>query len=219
MRLVDLSLPIRSEMPHFEGTPPAYISQSHRLDDAGYRMSTVFFGSHTGTHLDAPAHFLPDGGPVDSVPLGHCIGEALVVDLGQKRAQEPITVDDVLQAAGDVVGGARLLIRTDWDERFGTQEYFSHYPPLAPDIAGWFAVQRVLLVGLDIPSLHPTEFAEMHRVMLSAGITIIESLANLRALTESRVFFSGLPISLSGADGAPVRAVAYDGIPHLPARE
>lgn len=208
--LVDLSLPLRSDMPHFDGTPPVYLAQSHRLDDAGYRMCTVLLGTHSGTHLDAPSHFLADGASVDQIGLDRCVGEAVVLDLSHKRPFAPITVNDLREAgAPDACG--RLLIRTDWDLQFGSPGYFTDFPPLAPESASWLAVSGTVLVGLDIPSLHQSDYPRMHEEMLAAGIVIVESLARLRDLTQRRVLFSALPIKLAGADGAPVRAAAFDG--------
>jgi len=201
-------------MPGFEGAPPVYVAQSHRLEEDGYRMCVLILGNHAGTHLDAPSHFVASGTDIETVPLDRCIGEAIVCDFSSKAALEPISAADLDREAGDVGPGARLLIRTDWDAHFGRDDYFTDFPPLAPDAAAWFADRRVWLVGVDIPSLHQTEFAQMHTTMLGAGIAIVESLANLRALTTRRVFFSSLPIKLTGADGAPVRAVAYDGLPN-----
>jgi kynurenine formamidase len=209
-RIVDLSLSIESEMPHFEGTPPVYVAQSHRLDDDGYRMCTVLLGNHAGTHLDAPSHFLAEGASVEHVELDRCVGMAQVLDLSHKAALSPITVADILTAGAGTDPGQRLLLRTDWDLRFGEPAYFTDFPPLAPETAQWFADHDVLLVGLDIPSLHQTAFVELHEVMLGAGIAIIESLVNLRSLTQKQVFLSAAPLKLSGADGAPVRAIAIE---------
>jgi arylformamidase len=211
-RVVDLSLPLSSGMPHFEGTPPVHIAQSHDLENDGYRMCSVQFGNHAGTHLDAPSHFLTNGATVDQVALDRCIGEAVILDLSAKEALSPITVDDLVRAGA--TGHQRVLIRTDWDLRFGQPSYFTDFPPLAPEAAVWLADQGVRMLGLDTPSVHQERFVEIHEVLLSAGIAIVESLANLRSLPKQRVFFSALPIKLAGADGAPVRAVGlvYDSV-------
>jgi kynurenine formamidase len=170
-------------------------------------------GNHSGTHLDAPSHFVTDGYTVEDIPLERCFGEAVVCDVSHKRPNEPITVEDLERGLGDLEPGARVLIRTDWDARFGTAEYFTDFPPLAPETAGWLVEQGVWLLGVDTPSLHQTEAAPMHETLLGAGVVIVESLANLGRLTSRRVLLSSLPLKIPGADGAPVRAVAYDGIP------
>jgi kynurenine formamidase len=212
---VDLSLPIESDMPRFAGTPPVYIAHSHRLDVAGFNMRTVTLGTHAGTHLDAPSHFLSEGNAVDELEFERCVGEAFVLDLSHKSALDQITVRDLQEAgaASDELNGRRLILRTDWDLRFRTAEYFTDYPALAPQSAEWLAASGIWLLGLDIPSLHPTEFVTMHEVLLGEDVAIVESLANLRSLSASHIFFSALPLRLAGADGAPVRAVAYDGWP------
>ncbi len=211
-RLVDLSLPIRSGMPHFDGTPPIYIAKSHRLETEGYRMSTVVMGNHSGTHADAPSHFLADGGGVETIPLERCIGPATVLDLSGHAPRQEITVDD-LEAAmgGPPAPGARLLVRTDWDRELGSERYFTDFPPLALEVGEFLAGAKIWLLALDVPSLHPTEASPLHEALLGAGVVVVESLANLCRLSSREVFFCGLPIRLDGADGAPIRAVAYDG--------
>lgn len=216
MQLVDLSLPLTHDMPRFPGSPPVCVADDQTFEENECRTSLLVLGSHTGTHLDAPAHFVGDGGPVDAIPLERCIGEALVLDLSHKVAGSPITVADLTAAAGDdeIGEGTRLLVRTDWDLRFGESDYYSGYAPIAAETAAWLADRGVWLLGLDLPTVHPTEYGPIHRTLLGARIVIVESLANLARLTSRRVFFSGLPLRLAGRDGSPIRAVAYDGVPN-----
>ncbi|MCW3008237.1 MAG: cyclase [Solirubrobacterales bacterium] len=213
MRLVDLSVPVSSGMGHFEGTPPVYICKSHRIDECGYRMSLLVMGNHSGTHLDAPSHFVQTGEGLDSVPLERCLGPAVVCDFSAKAPGEPITIADFERHADEIGSGARVLVRTDWDERFGAEEYFADFPPLAPETAGWLAERDIWLLGVDTPSLNLEHAVPMHETLLGAGVVIVESLANLRELTQRHVLLSALPMKITGADGAPVRAVAYDGVP------
>jgi arylformamidase len=214
-QLVDLSLPLTHEMPRFPGSPPVSVVDDQRFEETGCRTSLLVVGSHTGTHLDAPAHFVEAGETVDAMPLERCIGEALVLDLSRKPPGAEITVEDLTAAAGDdeIGEGARLLVRTDWDRQFGAPGYYADYSPIAAETASWLAQQRVWMLGLDLPTVHPTAYAPIHRTLLEAGIVIVESLANLATLTSKRVFFSGLPLRLAGRDGSPIRAVAYDGVP------
>jgi arylformamidase len=212
VKLVDLSLPVRSDMPHFDGTPPVYVARSHRLETEGYRMSTVVMGNHSGTHADAPSHFLADGAGVEAIPLERCIGPATVIDLSAHAPRQEITVGD-LEAAlgGPPQPGSRLLVRTDWDRHFGEEHYFTDFPPLALEVGDFLAAAGIWLLALDTPSLHPSAAGPLHEALLGAGVVIVESLANLASLSAREVFFAGLPIKLEGADGAPIRAVAYDG--------
>jgi kynurenine formamidase len=210
--IVDLSLPLTPGMPHFPGSAPLYLAQDQRFAEDGCRTSVVVLGSHAGTHLDAPSHFVGDGVTIGDVELRRCVGEARVLDLSAKQPNEPITRQDLEAFDGAVGPEARLLLRTDWDTHFGADDYFADFPPLAPDVADWLAEQGIWLLGLDIPTLHQTEYAPMHRALLGAGVVIVESLANLRRLRAPRVFFSGAPLKLVPSDGAPIRAVAIDGM-------
>ena len=160
--IVDLTLPVASDMPHFDGTPPVYVAQSHRLDDAGYRMCTVVLGTHSGTHVDAPSHFLADGSSVDQIDLSRCVGEALVLDLSHRRPLEPITVDDLRAAGAGSISGQRILVRTDWDLRFGSPAVLHRFPAAGPGMRLLARGSGPVLVGLDIPSLHQTGYARMH---------------------------------------------------------
>ncbi|MEA2331454.1 MAG: arylformamidase [Thermoleophilaceae bacterium] len=213
MDIIDLSLPLTSGMPHYPGAAPVYLAEGQRFEDGGFRTSLVALGSHSGTHLDAPSHFLRDGSGIGEIALERCVGEAQVLDLSAKGAGEPITIDDLAQFEGAVTAGARLLLRTDWDEQFGREEYFTDYPPLAPEAAAWLAEQGIFLLGLDIPSVHPTAYAEMHVALLSASVVIVESLAKLRFLLSPRVFLCAAPLNLVESDGSPVRAFALEGMP------
>ncbi len=210
MRIVDLSLPVKAEMPRFPDTPPVFVAESQTIQAVGHRISMVVMGSHSGTHLDAPSHFLADGYDVGEIPLESCLGVASILDFSAKAEREPITANELESAIPHLEPGARLLIRTDWDERFGTAGYFEDFPPLSPETADWMAERGVALVGVDIPTLHQTAFAEMHRTMLATGMVIVESLANLRRLSAPSVMFSALPVNFVDLDGAPVRAVAWE---------
>ena len=210
MLIVDLSLPVRADLPRFPDTPPVYMAESQTIAEVGHRISMIVMGSHSGTHLDAPSHFLADGYDVGEIPLESCLGEAVVADFGARAPLEPIGPDDLERALPALEPRARVLVRTDWDEHFGQPDYFDGFPPLAPESADWLVERQVALVGVDIPTLHQTAFAEMHRTLLATGVVIVESLANLRGLTKQRVMFSALPVNFVDLDGAPVRAVAWE---------
>ncbi len=140
-------------------------------------------------------------------------GEAVVLDLSSRQPGAPITAADLERYDEVISPGARVPTRTDWDTHFGAEQYFADFPPLAPETADWLVERGVWLLGVDMPSLHLEHGGPMHETLLGAEVVIVESLANLRELRESRVLLSCLPLSLPGADGAPVRAAAYDGLP------
>jgi arylformamidase len=197
MRIFDLSRPVAPGMPVYPGDPEVRFRLHAGYREHGYRVTEVTLGTHAGTHLDAPAHFLPDGAAVDRLPLEALVGPARVVtEAGLRRAVEP---------------GARLLVRTGWGARWGSEAYFREFPPLDGEAAERLAAAPAALLGLETPSLHPEpeEDARLHRLLLGAGVLIVENLVLPGDLPE-RVFLATLPLLLRGADGAPCRVAAIE---------
>jgi kynurenine formamidase len=145
--------------------------------------------------MDAPAHFLPSGVGVDALSLASLIGPARVVDM-----EGPV---------GEIVPGERLLLRSGWSARWGEAEYFESFPGLSTLLAERLAAAPAALVGLETPSLHPEPEtdARLHRLLLGAGVVIVENLMGLAELPE-RIFLAALPLPLQGLDGSPCRVVA-----------
>jgi kynurenine formamidase len=194
----DLTRPIVPDMPVYPGDPPVEFSPAATLEADGFRVTQLRFGTHTGTHLDAPAHFLADRVGAEALSLSQLIGPAHVVDL----------VD--LQVGMEIEPGTRLLVRSGWSGRWTERDYFEAFPSL-PD---WFveevASAPAALLGLETPSLHPDHEidAKYHRRLLGTGVVIVENLVGLESL-PARVELAVLPLPFSGLDGSPCRAVAW----------
>lgn len=213
--MIDLSHPIVSGMPVFPGDPVVRVRAALTLARDGVAVGELGIGSHTGTHVDAPAHTVAGGRTIDRVGLEELVGEALVLDA---------TSPEALQA-GERIDAARLgldrfhevpsivLIRTGWDRWFGARRYFRH-PHLCPEAAARLTELGMRVLGIDAlnpdPTPGPGEEADfpVHEVVLGGDGLIVENLRGLDALPErARVGFFPLPIA--GGDGAPVRAVAW----------
>jgi len=197
MRVHDLTRVLSPATPVYPGDPAVRFYGHAHYADHGYRVSEVRLGTHAGTHVDAPSHFLPGGAAVDSLPLEALIGLARVLEVA---GEAPV-----------VSAGERILVRSDWGLRWGARDYFTLFPPLPPRLLEQILSAPAALVGVDTPSLHPepVEDARLHRLLLEAGVVILENLANLEQLPES-VFLAALPLPLHGLDGSPCRAVAMD---------
>lgn len=195
MALIDLTRVMSPGMPVYPGDPTVRFEGFADYDADGFRVTELRLGTHVGTHVDAPAHFLPGGETVDQLPLDALIGAARVVAL-----DEP----DPNFAAGE-----RVILRSGWSERWGGADYFSAFPGLSGPLAARLAKAPVALLGLETPSLHPNaeEDARLHRLLLGRGIVIVENLVNVELLPE-RFHLTVLPLPLRGLDGAPARAVA-----------
>jgi arylformamidase len=192
-------------MPVYPGDPPvAFLAHNHLAAD-GCRVTAVRLGTHVGTHLDAPAHFLQDGATVDELPLPALVGPARVVDVADTLPGGMISPERL----GKVSHGERLLLRTDWDCKFGTGEYYTAFPSLAPDAVLKLAERRVALIGLETPSVCAGHAAdvEAHQLLLEAGVVIVEGLTGLARL-QARVWLIALPLRLEGLDGSPCRVIA-----------
>jgi kynurenine formamidase len=198
MRIYDLTRVIEEGMPVYPGDPEVRFRLHSGYPEHGYRVTGLELGTHAGTHLDAPAHFLPEGATVEALPLSALVGPARVVS---QHGGTP-----------EVRRGERLLLRSGWSARWGSEGYFDQFPPLPRVLAEQLAAAPAALVGLETPSLHPDgeEDGLLHRLLLGAGVAILENLTGLERLPE-RVFLAALPLPLRGLDGAPCRVVALDG--------
>ena len=186
------------------------IAAHTRIAKEGYNTTNLHLYSHAGTHMDAPLHFIEGGATIDQWPLAQCIGPALVVDLSFKAPDSLITVADLGAAAEQIGPGARVLLRTDWDDHALLPDYRTHFPRISRALATWFVERGIWLVGVQTPSVASLadrdELRDVHQILLRGGIVIVECLMNLRALPET-VTFIALPLKVDGGDGSPVRAV------------
>jgi len=169
-----------------------------------YNLTTFSMSAHTGTHMDAPRHFVPDGETIDAAPLPVLIGPARVIE-----TRDPVAIRPAELARCRIRRGERILFKTPGSaRRWSTDEFDENFVYIAKDTAAYLAERRVSLVGIDYLSIggfrHDGE--ETHRILLGAGIWVIEGL-NLSKVKPGRYDLICLPLRLQGADGAPARAV------------
>lgn len=208
MRIVDLSLPINTQMPGVE------ISTARQLETDGWNATTLSLYSHCGTHMDAPRHFLPAGQTIDQQDLHAVMGPAHVVDLTPTAPRHAIGVKDLSAIASEVRPGSRLLLRTDWHKRYGTPEYRDQLPRIALQLAEWLVERQVALVGVEPPSVADVnsldELTVVHQTLFRGKVVVVEGLAHLDQLRQAVVHFIALPMKIAGGDGSPVRAIAIE---------
>jgi kynurenine formamidase len=217
-RIVDLSVPLAESTQVFHGDPEPRLTPAATIEVDGFNLLSLELGSQTGTHVDAPYHFEEHGARIDELDLSLFAGPGTVIDVTGLAPRTRITWGAIAAGApaADALGpGVIALLHTGWADRYGTPEYFDH-PFLDTD-----ACRRMLGVGvrtflLDCPSIdetpdaeHPGEGFPAHRLIAAAGGVIGENLRNFAEI-DFPPFVSCLPLRLTGADGAPVRAVAMD---------
>lgn len=213
MRIIDLTQPILSGMPVYPGDPAVRIEPALTIAADGVAVARLDLGSHTGTHIDAPAHLIAGGRTVDEIPLDLLMGPAAVLHC----AAGPRSTIGIAAATAD---GERQLderlpeivcLSTGWDRHFGTPLMTEH-PAVSLDLARelWERGARVLGVDTLSPDLTEGSGAAMpvHEFWLGRDGVIVENLRGLTTLPR-RVQISLLPLGLRGIDGSPVRAVAW----------
>jgi kynurenine formamidase len=211
VRVVDLSLEIYDGAPVFPGDPEVRVIEHSRIDDLGYNMTQLVMSTHTGTHMDAPFHFLDDGLTVDRLDLRRGFGPAWVLDYSAKAPKEEISVAELQVHADKIRAGSRLIFRTGWDRVYPAERYFTDMPSLSVEACRYLVERGVVCVAIDAPSVNGSDFATAHRLLLEAEVLIIESLRGLERLQGDRVILVALPLRIRGRDGSPCRAVALDG--------
>lgn len=176
----------------------------------GVNISVLTLGAHTGTHLEAPSHFVPGGLPIDSVDLSVLVGPAEVVEI---YGRSPITAAD-LEHANIPPQTERVLLKTDNTRFMRLQDGVFHpdYTGLAPSGAEWLVHHGVRLVGTDYLSIGPygPVNTETHRILLGAGLVIVESLA-LAKIVPGGYTLLALPPKFSGLEASPCRCLLIEG--------
>ena len=171
-------------------------------------MTRLDLGAHTGTHVDAPAHFVEGGAGVDSLDLDTLWGPALVVE----ELEADCLTADVIEKLSIPPGTERVLFHTRNSGRWarGECEFAEDYVAITEDGARWLVERGVRLVGVDYLSVAPFEATTpTHQVLLQAGVVIVEGL-NLSSIAPGTYQFICLPLKIVGGDGAPARAILID---------
>jgi arylformamidase len=208
MKLVDISIPIRDAMTVYRGNPAVRIRPFKRLRKDGVDVSELCLGSHTGTHVDAPSHFIKGAKGIDQVDLARFIGPAWVADLGRVRGG--IGAAD-LGRARIPRGTRRILLRTSNSRLWHPARAFrTDFIYLAAGGADWMVEHGVELVGIDYLSIEGfgVEGAPTHHRLLSAGIPILEGL-DLFKVRPGRWQMAALPLRIANGDAGLTRAVLW----------
>jgi len=196
----DISVPIYAGMVHYPGNPPIAIDRLSDVEKGDLcTISRLTMGSHTGTHIDAPIHFVSRGAGAEEVPLENLIGPARVIEIkdpGAVRAEE--------LRSHHLSARERLLFKTSNSRRcWKTSEFVKDSITIAEDAASYLADLNTLAVAIDYLSAGSPE---THRTLLGAGVVIIEGV-NLTGISPGQYGLLCLPLLISGGDGAPARVL------------
>jgi arylformamidase len=202
-RIHDITVPLAAGMSTYPGDPPFVLESVQRLSDSPYELSRLALSTHTGTHVDAPRHFIPGGASVDQLPLEILLGKARVVELLVRE-----TVGRVDLEALDLRDDLRVLLKTRMSGQLLRPGYHQDHVHLSEDAALYLAQAGIKLVGIDYLSVDrfgSTDFPA-HRALLGAGVIVLEGL-DLSEVEPGEYEMACLPLRIAGGDGAPARVV------------
>lgn len=217
-RIVDLSFSIHEGMTtfpcHWHPFVEITVLGRHGIEDRETRK--LVLGTHTGTHCDAPRHFIPGGQTVDTLSLETLIGPAFIVDFSNSQPSQEIDVADFEQQLGEH-RPERLVMRFDWSDQWGKLRYYTDHPFISEAAAQWLVDRGVRLLSMDTPmpdnpknGRGSDRDSPVHKILLGHGVILVEYLCNLRALQQQEVELVVLPLKIRDGDGSPARCVAIE---------
>lgn len=217
MKIIDLSMEIREGMQTFEAPWHTYveISQMGRHGIENRETKKLTMGTHTGTHIDAPLHFIKNGKVVDDYSLEHICGEASIVDFSILPEKAEVSESMIIEALGSDKCPERIIFRFDWDKHLGKSKYYIDHPFLSISACKWLADNGCKVIALDTPQpdnplngRHGKQDAPNHKILLAKDVLIVEYLVNISKIESRKAKLIVAPLKIKNADGAPARVFA-----------
>lgn len=217
-RIVDLSYPVSSDMLIYPGTERPTFQWLGRVNSEGYNLTKMTMLVHTGSHVDAPMHFLDNAQSIDEIPLDAFFGVCRLYRCPHPPAGQVITLSEAIESGFQLNEGDIFVLSTGIEKYAEKREYNYLYPYPAEDLARWLVAKKIKAYMTDATAVDPvgTQGSPIHHIILGAGVPIVENLRNLAELPENRPFIiSALPLKLKGKEGSPCRAVALPDVEKL----
>ncbi|MBK5446471.1 cyclase family protein [Peribacillus sp. TH24] len=208
-KIVDLSLQLTNDTPIYPGDPEPNISVATTLEMDGYNLLHIHLGSQTGSHVDAPYHFISEGQRIDESDLRLFIGIGVIIPVTEKGEEEAITLKDVEPYLDQLASGKIVLFYTGWS-RYVAKESFFRHPYVYEDVIHEMikrGIRTFFIDTINIDRTGGTEFP-IHDAVARVNGIIAENLTNFGAIDFPNPLISAFPLRIVGADGSPVRAVA-----------
>lgn len=212
MKVIDLTHTISEAMPVYPGTEQPKLIPANSYEKDGFKETLLCMYSHTGTHVDPPAHLFAGRTTLDAFPVSQFVGRAIVIDCRHIKEGEAITMQEIAPLRADAEKADYLLFNLGWDARWGTPEYYGNYPCIDDEVVDFILATNKKGIGFDVIGVDPIADAGLTRhKRLFAGhdIVNIENLTNLDKCGREPFWFFALPLKWENADGAPIRAVAF----------
>lgn len=212
MKVIDLTHVIKEDMPVYPGTEQPIFKQANTYEKDGFKETKLTMYTHTGTHMDPPAHLFSDRKTLDMFPADQFIGKALVIDCRNLSEGEDISMDQIKKYGNLCEKADFLLFNLGWDKLWGTDKYFGNYPCINDEVLDYIIKGDFKGIGFDVIGLDPIADENLTRhkkLFQNKDIVNIENLKNLDKCGSSLFDFSCFPLHLDNCDGSPIRAVAW----------
>jgi len=209
--IIDLTYTIKSDMLVCPGIERPVFQWLGKVNSEGYNLTKISMVVHTGTHVDAPKHFLDNAPCIDEVSLNRLFGKAKLYRYTEELKGQIISIEDILSSGFQLEEDTIFVMETGIEKFMETNLYNEVFPIPSEKLIKWLISKKIKAYMTDATSVDPvgTKDSLNHHLLLGADIPIVENLKNLYLIPKDKEFFiSALPIKLKGRDGAPCRAVA-----------
>ena len=213
MKIIDHTLTVSEKIPTFPGSPKPQFIEWETIAKDGYNLELLFLSSHTGTHIDAPFHFVKNGKKIHEILPERLVNEATLIKI-KKKANQPILKTDIQKFEkkhGQIKSGTAVVFWTGWQKNLEAEFYFSKNPGLAVSAAKYLVSKKINLVAIDSPSIDlgsDLKFS-VHHILAKNNILIVENLANLEKINSDKFHLITSPLKLKNATGSPIRAFGF----------
>jgi len=213
MKIIDLTLTVSEKIPTFPGSPKPNFIEWETIANDGYNLELLFLSSHTGTHIDAPFHFVKNGKKIHEILPERLVNEAIMIKV-RKKANQAISKSDIQkfeQKNGKIDNGSTIVFQTGWQKNLSKEFYFTRNPGLSASAAKYLVSKKINLIGIDSPSIdlgRDSKFS-VHHILAKNNILIVENLANLNKINSTNFHLITTPLKLKNATGSPIRAFAF----------
>lgn len=209
MKIIDLTYVIEESMPVYSGTERPSLIPANTYEKDGFRETVLHMYSHTGTHMDAPAHVKPDGITLDGFDVSQFVGKAVVVDCHDLQEGDIIDMSYIYKQKKEIDQADFVLFSSGWSRYWGSEQYYGNFPVADKEVLEYLVNTEKKGIGMDAISIEPiaNETLPHHHLVLGSGMVIIENLMNLEQLGSELFTLAVLPLKWEQADGSPIRAI------------
>lgn len=208
--IIDLSQSINSNIKLFPGSPNVSFLKWSKYTIEGYDSEAIFLSTHTGTHMDAPSHFIQEAESIDNLDVNRFVMEDVHLLKILKSANQLISVEDIIASGIDIKKNDSIVFATGWEYNYNSDSYIYSNPGLSLEAANYLSNKKINAVAIDGPNIDSginLDFS-VHKILLKNNIIIIENLCNLNRINKKIFKLIAIPLKLYRASGSPIRSLA-----------